>query len=174
MGSTASIGNIGLATQAAGAASSVISAYSSSQLSAEAYAAQAAIARNNAKLAQQSAQDAIERGITAEANQRLKTANLKSSQRVQMAANGIDINYGSASAVQASTDFLGNLDALTIRENASREAAGYIRERNNDIMNAGLLTGRANSENPLLSAGTTLLTGAGQVASSYYRYKKGE
>lgn len=173
MGTTASLTqSFGLATQSAGAVASTVGAYSSSQMSAEAYAAQAAVATNNAKLAQQSAQDAISRGIIAEANQRQQTAQVKSTQRARMAANGIDINVGSAAAVQESTDFLGNLDALTIRENASREAAGYIRERNNDIMNAGLLKGRAGAENPLLSATSTLLTGAGQVASNYYKYKQ--
>lgn len=174
MGSTTALTqNVGLGSQIAGGIMSTVGAYSSSQMSAEAYSAQAAVARNNAQIAQQAAQDAIARGEIAEGNQRIQTAQLKSSQRARMAANGIDINTGSAADVQKSTDFLGNLDAMTIRENAAREAAGYIRERNNSAASADLLEGRANAENPLLSAGTTLLSSAGKVAGSYYNYKKG-
>src|SRR5690242_19657087 len=46
------------------------------------------------------------------------------SQRAGLAANGVDINSGSAVDVQSTTAATGEADALTIRNNAARQAYG--------------------------------------------------
>jgi hypothetical protein len=46
-------------------------------------------------------------------------------QRAGFAAGNIDVAFGSAADVQADAAYLGELDALTIRTNAAREAWGF-------------------------------------------------
>lgn len=79
----------------------------------------------NAQLAELQAQDAIERGQVEETKSRRQTEQVIGRQRVSLAAQGVDINKGSALDVQADAAYLGELDALTIRNNAAKEAWGY-------------------------------------------------
>lgn len=170
MGETA---NLGLIMQAVGAVGQTAGAVTQSMATRDAMEAQAAVARANAEYEQKRAQDAITRGVNEEAAQRLKTGRFKSSQRAKLGASGTDLNYltGSGADILESTDVLGEIDALTIRENASREAAGYIRMRNNSYNEAGLLAARADSESPWQAGFNTMLTTGSQLADSWYRKK---
>jgi hypothetical protein len=114
----ATLAVISLAATAAGAG---VSAYGS--ISAGNY--QAAVARNNARYSEYQARDAEDRGQIAEGEQRRKTRQMLGTQRATMAANGADLSSGSALDVQSDTAKFGELDALTIRSNARREAYGY-------------------------------------------------
>ena len=71
------------------------------------------------------ARDAIERGKIEEDRHRRQVASLKGEQRSQLAASGVELDSGSASDLQADTAMLGEFEALTIRNNAEREAYGY-------------------------------------------------
>ena len=79
----------------------------------------------NAAIAELQAEDAIERGEEAANQFRQRVRVMIGSQRAGLAAQGVDVNYGSAVDVQADAEFLGELDALTLRTNAAREAWGY-------------------------------------------------
>lgn len=79
----------------------------------------------NATVAEWQAADAIARGREAEGRQRQETRGLVGAQRTSLAAQGIDIESGSAADVQADTEYLGELDRLTIRNNAARAAWGF-------------------------------------------------
>lgn len=79
----------------------------------------------NAAVAELQADDAIDRGAEQEARFRTMVRASIGSQRVGFAASNIDVNFGSAVDVQADAAMLGELDALTIRTNAAREAWGY-------------------------------------------------
>src|SRR5512138_814564 len=79
----------------------------------------------NAHVADLQAQDATERGAQAESQLRQKIRSTIGTQRTQFAASGVDVGYGSAVDTQADAATLGELDALTIRQNAAREAWGY-------------------------------------------------
>lgn len=79
----------------------------------------------NAQIADLQAQDAIERGAVQEKMQRRQTEQVIGSQRTSLAAQGVDVNKGSAMDVQADAAYLGELDALTIKNNAAKEAWGY-------------------------------------------------
>ena len=70
-------------------------------------------------------QDAIARGTEAENSYRTQVRGIIGQQRAGIAANNIDVAFGSAVDTQADAAFLGELDALTIRTNAAREAWGY-------------------------------------------------
>jgi len=86
---------------------------------------QAELADYNAQVADLQATDAIERGGEQESNFRMGVRGMIGKQRAQLAAGNIDVSYGSAVDVQADTAYMGELDALTIRNNAAREAWGF-------------------------------------------------
>lgn len=88
---------------------------------------QEAIMRQNARVAEMQAEDAIDRGEVEESILRLQIRALIGSQRASMGAQGIEINDADESAglVQLSTRAQGEYDALLIRNNAAREAWGY-------------------------------------------------
>ena len=90
---------------------------------------------------------------------------LKSRQTVAMAANGVALDSGTPNAVLTSTDVMGEIDANTIEQNALAQAWGYRTQ-------AGMDRARANAINPGMSAATTLLGSATQVASTWYGMKK--
>jgi multidrug efflux pump subunit AcrA (membrane-fusion protein) len=132
----------------------------------------AAVARNNAIYAERAAKEAEERGRVAEMNQRQKTANLRGRQRAVLAANGVDVNDGSALDIQQDTSALGAIDALTIRSNAEREALGFRQQGQNFGGEAALYDARARSasSNGFWSGAGSLLGSAGTVAEKWYRF----
>lgn len=79
----------------------------------------------NAEVADLQAADAVERGQQEENRFRSSVRGIIGSQRAAMAAGNVDVGFGSALDVQADAAYLGELDALTIRSNAAREAWGY-------------------------------------------------
>lgn len=83
------------------------------------------IADVNATIAERQAEHALERGREAETESRIRTRQLIGTQRARLAAQGVDVNQGSALDIQADTAAIGELDALTIRNNAALEAWGY-------------------------------------------------
>lgn len=153
---------------AAGAGVSAMGAYRQSEATKAGYEYQSAVNRNNAIIAEWQAQDALQRGQTAEQRQRLKAAQLKGSQRAALAARGVALDEGSPLAILQDTEFMAEQDALTIRDNAAREAWGYRTQSRNYTNDASMLNARADAESPFGAAATTLLTGAGTVASHWY------
>jgi hypothetical protein len=133
---------------------------------------QGAALDQNATLADQQAQDAIARGAVTEHQQRTAVRSTIGSQRAALAAGGVDIGSGSAADVQANTAQLGEMDALTIRNNAARQAWGYSVEAAQDRSKAayarqGGKTAAQGYNNA--AVGSLLTTGA----SLYGQYKKG-
>jgi hypothetical protein len=97
----------------------------------EAYAANSAAKisartdESNAKIADQQAQDALDRGKVAEGKQRRDVRRFVGAQRARAAANGLVVDEGSSDQLVDETERFGEIDALTIRNNARREAWGY-------------------------------------------------
>lgn len=90
----------------------------------EASESQAQLADYNAAVADLQAEDALERGTEEESHFRTQVRGAIGTQRANIAAGNVDVGFGSAVDVQADAAFLGELDALTIRTNAAREAWG--------------------------------------------------
>lgn len=86
---------------------------------------QADLAEYNAAVADLQADDAIARGLEEENQFRVGVRGMIGRQRASIAAGNIDVGFGSAVDVQADAAFLGELDALTIKTNAAREAWGF-------------------------------------------------
>lgn len=127
------------------------------------------VAENNAITQENMAKDAEARGRIEEANHRLKVAQMKSSQRAAQGASGAEVNTGSAALLQQDTMEMGELDALTIRSNAQREAWGYRAGASNSRAQGQLDRMRGKS-----NAMGTLLTGGSQVAGQWYNYKQAQ
>lgn len=120
------------------------------------------IAKNNATMAEYAAQDAQRQGEENAADAMRRAAALRSAQRVNLAANGLDLGYGTAADIQDQTDFFGQADAANARTNASRDAwrirAGGQQEA---------AAGRAAREAGNLQAAGTLISAAGSVAGRW-------
>jgi hypothetical protein len=153
MGATASIGMM-----AAGAGFSAMASRSAGK-------AQKQLADYNAQVADMQAADAIVRGREAEERHRLDVRRLIGSQRAALGAGGADVNEGSAMDIQADTAAMGELDAITIRTNAAREAWGY-RVQASDYRTRGQI---AQAEGAARAV-TTLLSTAGSVLYSRYGF----
>lgn len=167
-GATSAVGVAGLGAQLLGGLLGAKGAYDSANAQRDAYAIKAAIARQNAQIAEQQAQVALQNGQVAEQTSRLRTAQTFGAQRAALAANGVDLGEGNANEILSSTAFMGERYALTIEDNAARQAWGY-RIQGVNATNEDMLYSRAESAiNPELSATTSLLGTAGHVASGWY------
>lgn len=163
---------LAVAAQVAGAVLGASSAFSSAQASKNAAEYQAQIQRNNATIAEWQAEDAIRRGQDASQKAQLNTASLKGRQRAAMAERGIDLGEGSALNLLTDTDMFGKIDSNTAIDNSKREAWAYREQGKGSLSNAALLQYKADSTNPYMSSAGSLLTGAGQVASSWYSFSE--
>lgn len=83
-------------------------------------------------------------------------------QRAGFAANGVDVNSGSASRVQESTMNQVAMDAEQVRRNAFNQAFGLITQGNEGIRQA-----RADYRTRRLNAFSSLLTGGSQAYGNY-------
>ncbi len=114
------------------------------------------------RFAELQAEETIRQGQKAESQQRQRTRKLIGSQRVALAAQGIDIQSGSAFEIQSETDALGALDAATVRNNAARGAlglrfqAGALRTQ----QDVERISGRARRRSTLLTGGLQFAQGA--------------
>lgn len=119
------------------------------------------VAENNAKLAEYQARQALRQGAAEEQALRLRTAQMKGTQRATMAARGIDLTEGSPLEILTSTDYMGERDALTARDNALRTAWGYRQEAANY---------KAGKVSVGMAGLTAAVTSAPMVASSWLKY----
>lgn len=127
------------------------------------------VAANNVTMSEYAAQDATRRGEEEVAAIRRNADMLKGSQRASMAARGLDLAEGTAAELQDQTDFFALTDTATARNNAAREAWSARAQGANYSGESAMQRATARNINPLMAAGTTLLTGAGQVASRWYQ-----
>ncbi|HBP5191302.1 hypothetical protein ACEOIM_06220 [Pseudomonas aeruginosa] len=84
------------------------------------------------------------------------------SQRAGFAANGVDVNSGSASRVQESTMNQVAMDAEQVRRNAFNQAFGIVTQGNEGVRQA-----RADYRTRRLNAFSSLLSGGSQAVSNY-------
>lgn len=161
-----------MAASAAGGAMSTVGSYYGALGQKSSLKFQATMAELNAQAAESDARNSLLRGERAEQRLRLDNAQLKSSQRVAIAGNGIDLGSDTAAAILTSTDVLGEIDANQTKANALREAWGHRTEAVNYRGEATMARGAASGISPGMSAFTTLLGSAGQVASQYYAAEK--
>jgi len=124
---------------AATVAGTAFSMYSAMQQGEQAQATanyNAKMAEESAKAKESAATDAVIRGGLAEDQQRQRTRSYIASQRASMAANGGDLTDQSSVNILSDTAATGELDALTLRSNAAKEAWGIRVGAANDTSQA--------------------------------------
>lgn len=123
------------------------------------------VARNNAAMERNAAYDAEVRGQQDELKRWRQVAATRSAQVAAFAANGFDTSFGSPVDVTGDTLQLGFEDTNAIRENASREARGYLISAQNYEQQgmAAARQGRQAVVGSIFEAGGTILGGASQV-----------
>jgi hypothetical protein len=127
---------------------------------------QSAVARNNQSIAEQNANLITQQGAVAEQTQRQKTAQLIGMERANEGASGVSLDSGSPLRLQSDTATLGEVDALTIRNNAAIAAWGARSQASSfgSQAKADALTGE-------LNAGGSLLSGAAATGSAWDKYR---
>jgi len=140
------------------------------QANAATYNAQ--VADMNAKIEDRRARDALERGQEEEQRLRLQAAQLQGRQRAAMAANGVDLGFGSPLDTILDTAVMAERDALRVRRAAANEAYDFDMRATNMRADANL--GRMNAASSragasaartagYLNAAGTVLGGAGDA-----------
>lgn len=169
----ATLSAISIATSVIGGGITAVGQIQQGQAAKQQAAYQAAVARNNAIIAQRQADDARARGEAEARKQALRTRQLIGRQRATLAANGVLVDQDSALDITSDTAALGKLDELTIRSNAEREALGFQAQQANFLSDAGLAdaTGRASVDAARSAAFGTLLTTAGSVSDKWFRFR---
>lgn len=170
--------SLAIGSLVAGLGSTVIGAAGAIQQGQAASAAgkyNAQVADMNAKLADRRSRDAIERGQDEEQRKRLATSRMIGQQKAGMAANGVDLSFGSPLDTIVDTSVLGELDALTIRSNAYRESYDYQVDAVNKRAGANMERMKAKSALTAgyLGAAGTVLAGAGKAADQFGKMKYG-
>lgn len=116
------------------------------------------------RVGEMQAKDAEARGRESEKRHRQDVKQLIGDQRAALAAQGVEVDSGSAAEIQEQTAELGELDALTIRNNARLEAMG-LRIGASQVSIENSLEQMAGYN----EARDTLLTGGLRFASSTLR-----
>jgi hypothetical protein len=133
---------------------------------------QAQVARNNQMIAEAYARRAEQQGRVDEQNQRFKTASVIGSQRAALASQGGDVDSGSPLDIASDTARAGELDALTLRNNAALKAYGYRVQAFNNAADAGRYDIQgANAMAALPYAiGSSLLSGAKSIDNKFLAF----
>lgn len=159
---------IGGAMSIAGAVSSAVGAYYSARSAKNSLKHQARMAEINAQISELGARSALLQGQRQEQASRLAAGQLKSRQRVSMAANGIDLASDTPQNILNTTDFMSEADALTIQRNALQAAWGYRTQATNQQIGATMARADAGGISPFMSAATSLVGSATAVAPRWY------
>ncbi len=164
------LATIGVLAGLAGTAAGAVGAYQSAQAQNEAAEHNAEVATFNASVADRQSADAQKRGAQEEKRHRIEVGKMKGTQRSNLAASGVLIGQGSASDIISNTDFLGEQDAMTIRENTAREVWGHKNTASNYRSQSDLYSSQYS--NPFLAAAPTLLSSTSSLASKYGSSKR--
>jgi hypothetical protein len=117
-----------LGVSAAATAAATYVAYDANK---DASKANAAIAANNERLAQEAARDANAAGDQEAQRQAWRTRAIMGQQRAAVAAAGLDPTMGTPSEILGETAMFGEVDQRTIRLNAARQAWGFNAQATN-------------------------------------------
>lgn len=123
------------AVAATAATLSAVSGYKAAQ-------AQNKAAAYNAQVSEMEAASTLEAGQKDEARKRMETAQLVGRQKAVLAAQGVDIGSGTSLDIMQGTKDVGDMDAMTIRQNAIQRANALRTQAsafNSSKTNAGLI-----------------------------------
>jgi hypothetical protein len=166
---TATVVLVGIAAASAGTAAYGAHQQASSQKKAAKF--KAAVARNNSVIAKRKADSERLRGKQEERNYRSKLEQIKGQQRSGFAGSGVVVDSDTAFEMLGDTAYLGEIDALTIRNNADQRAYGFETQSYNFEADASVATSEAKNIHPWFNATNSFLgsanSSAGGIAGSY-------
>lgn len=133
----------------------------------------AAVEHSNALISTQNAAIAGQAGSEQAFMTGLKTRSMVGSLAAHQGASGVDVNSGSNVDTRASADALGELDALTVRSNAAREAYGYQTQATAHEAQSRLdKTNAKNSDTAsYVNAASTFLSGMSNAADKFASFQ---
>jgi hypothetical protein len=171
-GGTSAIAVASLAASAIGAGVGAMGAISSANAASASASYNAQVAAQNQQIATQNATLAGQAGEAQAAQQQQKTRAEVGAIKTSQAASNVDVNSGSALDVQSSAASLGELNAITIRTNAAREAYGYETQSTSFENQAQLDAAQSASDMTAgeIGAPTTILGGLGSAGSNYANF----
>jgi hypothetical protein len=161
-----------VAVAAISTAATTYSTYQQSNSAKEQANYQSTVANNNKIIADRAAEDLIKQGSAAEEQKRREVDILKGKQLAGFAASGTDLSSGSVFDVVGETATLGELDALTIRNNYERQAYEQRVQGMNYGAQSSLYNYQAQNINPWTNASLTAVTQSSQfyLNSSLSKY----
>lgn len=173
-GATAGLGTLGTALSIGSSIFGAIGSISKGMSESNAASYNAQVSTNNAKIAKQNASYAAQEGEQREAMQQQKTRAEVAAIKANQAASGVDVNSGSALDVRSSAAETGQLNAITLKSNAIRQAYGFQTEATNDMAQASLDKSEAKSDmlGGIIGGATTFLGGVGSAATAYGTYQR--
>lgn len=137
---------------------------------------QARLAARNARQSHMQADYAREQAAEDAARHRRQVGRTVGAQRPLLAASGVDVGDTDSSAMNILGDTAqwGEYDAQKILHQGALKAWGYENQAANEQANAALygMGAKQATRAGAIGAGASLLSGAGQVASSWYRYNQ--
>ena len=166
------LGSMGLVGSFFGSVNSAIGTYYNAKSQASSLAHSAAMAEINARISEIGAQSTLLSGVKEVGRLTLKGGQLKSAQKVALAANGVQMGEGSAAELVASTDLMIAMDANQIMANAVQSAWGHRTQAVNYQAEAMTKSAAGSGISPFGMATGSLLGNAGSVASQWYQFNK--
>lgn len=166
------MGGVGIGLSALGMLSSANAAKDSALSTQQNLKFQADMDAINARLSESNSETALIQGQRQAQSSMLHTAQIKSTQRASMAANGIDLGSDTATNILTTTDVMGEIDKNTIESNAVKAAWGFKTQASNFTSDALIKNATSSTISPGASYNTALLTGAGGVANNWYSMNK--
>ena len=124
-------------------------------------------AEYNAKVQENAALDAQQRGSIAAAEHQDKVRRMISTQNVTAAANGVMTNTGTPLDIMVDTAGMGQLDTLRMLSNTNRQAQGL-----NEQASLTRIEGSNAATAGTLNAVGSVLSGVSSASKGYYQLKK--
>ena len=155
-----------------GAVNSGINAYYSSKMNKIQMELQAKIAEENQRMSELAAEDALYQSQVKIGEISRKAQQVKSGQKVSMAAAGIAAAGGTYAEVLTSTDIMKEESISIERMNGYKAAWGYRMQGLNYGAQAGAARVSASSSNPLTSGFTGLASGLTNVAYQHAYFNR--
>tara|TARA_R100001163_G_C5052346_1_gene189008 strand:+ start:147 stop:665 length:519 start_codon:yes stop_codon:yes gene_type:complete len=134
---------------------------------------QAAVARNNAIIAQQQADDVQLLARMEESEYRTQVKGFKGKQRSILAASGFDANEDDALDILSDTAEIGEVDALKIRNKGKRDAYRFQMAAQSNQAQAGLFSMQAEQQQPATAGGFAFGTSMAPVADKWMTRNRG-
>lgn len=130
---------------------------------------ESSILKNNAALAEWSAQNSLRAGAAQEQEIKIKGAQTIGSQKAALAGRGIVVNQDTADVIASDVQRYATLDAATAKENAAREAFAYRMQGYAYSTEAKMRKKQGMSDllSGLFQGGSTLLSTGMTVASKW-------